>query len=61
MLELYLRRIERPDLIGKDNKIRFICNGSRVNFGDYTKVEDYQGQALIRLHPTIIVNFVYSK
>ena len=61
MLELYLRRIERPDLIGKDNKITFICNGSRVNFGDYTKVEDYQDQALIKLHPTIIVNFVYSK
>ena len=37
----YLKKIGRPDLINKSNKIMFIFNGKRINFDDQTKIENY--------------------
>ena len=37
----YLKKIGRPDLINKSNKIIFIFNGKRINFDDQTKIENY--------------------
>ena len=41
MLTNYLKRVDRTDLIGKNNKIRFLYNASIIKFGDQTPVEDY--------------------
>jgi len=40
MLKKYLKRVNRLDLIGKNNKICFIFNTWQMKFGDQTPVED---------------------
>ena len=42
MLEKYLIRIERPDLINS-NEISFISNAQKVRFNDKTKIKDLFG------------------
>ena len=52
MLEKYLIRIERPDLINS-NEISFIFNAQKVRFNDKTKIKDLFG---IRKKPVIVAN-----
>ena len=52
MLEKYLIRIERPDLINS-NEISFIFNAQKVRFNDKTKIKDLFG---IRKLPIIVAN-----
>ena len=40
MLTKYLKRVNRLDLIGKSNKILFIHNARKIEFGDQTPVDD---------------------
>ena len=41
-LKIYLKRVGRPDLINNiQNKICFLYNADRLNFGDKTPVEKY--------------------
>ena len=38
LLEKYLTKIQRPDLIGEDGIIAFIYNANRLYFGDMNKI-----------------------
>ena len=49
LLEKYLTKIQRPDLIGEDGIIAFIYNANRLYFGDMNKIG------------TIFKNFSFSK
>ena len=54
LLEKYLKRVNRPDLIGdKNNKIVFLFNACQLRFGDQTPVENF----FKGIHnPVVIVN-----
>ena len=52
MLEKYLIRIERPDLINS-NEIYFLFNAQKVRFNDQTKIKDLFG---ISKGPKIVAN-----
>ena len=55
-LKIYLKRVGRPDLIYNiTNKICFLYNANRLNFGDKTPIEKYFNY---KENPMVIVNDV---
>ena len=53
LLAIYLKKIERPELIGKSDKIAFLFNGYRLRIEDITPVEEFFKLAP---YPTIMVD-----
>ena len=53
VLRQYLNAVGRPELIGKDQDIGFLFNGSKINFGNKTPVEAFFRNAAV---PKIVVN-----
>ena len=43
MIEIYFKRVEKPDLINRPQDICFIFNAKRIDFNEQRKVEDYFG------------------
>ena len=54
LLKYYLRIMKKPELIGENNKIAFIFNGSKLKFGDQKPIKTYFGYNYM---PKIVVNF----
>ena len=55
LLKYYLKRMNRAELIGNDNKIIFLFNAAKLEFGDKTPVEEYFKYSLV---PKIFVNLI---
>ena len=58
VLELYLKKIGKPELIGNNDKILFFFQTERVNFNDNTKIEDYRDNFINKPTPIITVHFL---
>ena len=54
LLKYYLRIMKKPELIGENNKIAFIFNGSKLKFGDQKPIKTYIWHNYM---PKIVVNF----
>ena len=58
ILEKYLKRVGRPDLIGdKNNKFCALFNAVQLKFGDKTKVESFFERAI---NPTVVVTYSFG-
>ena len=57
ILKIYLKRVNREELIGRYDKICFLVNAQQIKFGDKTPVEK-----LFKLNrnPKVVVNDVYN-
>ena len=53
MLKIYLKKVNHPELINTKDKICFLFNAKKLEFGDKTKIEDY---FKYNKNPVIIVN-----
>ena len=55
LIKLYLRRMGKPELFGRNDGVCFLFNATKISFDCQTKVEDF---FQFTFHPTIIVNDV---
>ena len=53
LLAIYLKKIERPELIGKSDKIAFLFNVCLLRYGDITPIEQFFKNST---NPKIVVN-----
>ena len=53
LLAIYLKKIERPELIGKSDKIEFLFNACKLRFEDITPIEQFFKNST---NPKIVVN-----
>ena len=66
LLQIYFKRVDRPDLFFKPNDICFIHNANRIDFNDQTPVENYfgVGAAMVTVNDMkglIGAKYIYNK